>query len=105
MRERRLLAPACRTSPECLSELLHPEFVEHGASGRVWTRREVLERLPADPGFTDQATAFRAVRLDANVILLTFRIVGERPSLRSSVWVRCADARWRLRFHQGTLAR
>ncbi|MBI5068071.1 MAG: DUF4440 domain-containing protein [Deltaproteobacteria bacterium] len=103
--ERRLLETSCRASVDHLSELLHPGFVEHGASGRAWTRQEVLARLPSDPVFEGSAADFHPVRLAPDVILLTFRIVGARPSLRSSIWVRCADSRWRLRFHQGTLAR
>ncbi len=52
-----------------------------------------LERRLLDP----------VVRAD-DVVLLTFRIVGEVDRLRSSVWVRDSHLGWRLRFHQGTRA-
>ena len=45
------------------------------------------------------------VRLSADVVLLTYRIVADPDdtgSLRSSVWVRELAPEWRLRFHQGT---
>ena len=43
-----------------------------------------------------------AAELGPDVVLLTYRLDGvERPSLRSSVWVR-AEGRWVLLFHQGT---
>jgi ribonuclease HI len=101
--ERRLLDPACRASEACLRDLLHPEFCEFGASGTVWDLDAILGRLTADPGVDGTAEDVVPTRLAADVVLLTFRIAHpERPSLRSSVWVRRADGRWRLRFHQGT---
>lgn len=104
--ERRLLDPACRASTDCLLELLHPDFREHGTSGRVWSLPEVLVELPADPSFDGSALDFEATRLAPDVILLTFRTVTtERTSLRSSLWLRGADGRWRMRFHQGTPTR
>lgn len=41
-----LLQPHVRTSPAQLEARLHPEFFEVGASGRRWSRREVIEELP-----------------------------------------------------------
>jgi hypothetical protein len=45
------------------------------------------------------------VSLCTEAVLLTYRIDDqERPSLRSSVWLRNAEGEWLLRFHQGTSA-
>lgn len=41
-RERALLDTDVRLSPERLRELLHPSFMEFGASGTVWTLESVL---------------------------------------------------------------
>jgi ribonuclease HI len=103
-REKQLLDPACRADRSCVESLLHPDFVEHGGSGRVWTRGAVLQDLPANPWLEREGVDFYPVRLAPDVVLLTYRIVGARPSLRSSVWLRDADGRWRMRFHQGTLS-
>lgn len=102
-REQRLLDTRCRADAECLDELLHPDFQEYGASGVVWTRQQVIDRLPAQPEPSGDASNFRPQRLSGDVILMTFTVHGARPSLRSSVWVAGADRRWQLRFHQGTL--
>ncbi|WP_439900787.1 DUF4440 domain-containing protein [Streptomyces somaliensis] len=48
--ELRLLEPAVRTSREEAARLLDPEFTEVGASGRRWTREEMLAELPAMEG-------------------------------------------------------
>lgn len=50
--ELRLLEPAVRTSQEEAARLLDPEFTEVGASGRRWTREEMLAELPATEGGT-----------------------------------------------------
>ena len=82
--------------------VIHEAFREHGASGRVWTRAEMLEALDgAEP--TDVAIeAFAVEPLAEGVVLATFETGGPRPARRSSVWVR-DGGRWRIRFHQGTL--
>jgi hypothetical protein len=45
---------------------------------------------------------FAATEVAEDVVLVTFRLGGERPSERSSIWIR-RDGRWQVRFHQGTL--
>lgn len=101
-RERELLTFECRSDSERVGALLHPDFTEHGASGRVWTRDDVLESLPAAPEISGAASDFHAYDLAPDVVLLTYRVDGNRASLRSSIWLR-VDDQWLLRFHQGTL--
>ena len=103
-REQQLLDPEVRASPACAGALLHPDYVEYGASGRVWDRATILEALAEDPEASGEATDFEAARLADGVVLLTYRITGSTGSLRSSVWVREPDHGWRVRFHQGTRA-
>jgi ribonuclease HI len=101
-RERLLLDPAVRADRDRVESLLHPDVVEHGASGRAWTRSQIVAALADDPAVTGHATGFVAVRLSADVVLVTYRVDGPRASLRSSVWVEVPGAGWQLRFHQGT---
>lgn len=100
-REKLLLDPALRASAEDVAALLHPDFVEFGASGRIWDGEAIVAALSSDPA-SGESTDFRAVALGADVVLLTYRIRGERGSLSSSVWVLDPVDGWRLRFHQGT---
>ena len=130
-RELLLLDPAVRADLGKVRALLHPDFLEFGASGRIWDAEAIAGSLAADfatdqaapdqgafhQGTIDQGTvdhravALRAVDLEpmslsADIVLLTYRIDDpERPSLRCSVWVRADDGDWLLRFHQGTLVR
>jgi hypothetical protein len=69
----------------------------------VWTRGDTLVMLDDDPAPAGIAADVHAVALAPDVVLVTFRLEGPRPSLRSSVWVQ-ADGRWQVRFHQGTLS-
>lgn len=105
-RERRLLDPSVRADPELVRALLHPQFFEYGQSGTVWDVESILAALSAEPSIGDATMAEpKTLRLSADTILLTFRIIGaDRASLRSSVWVRGDDGAWLLRFHQGTPA-
>ena len=101
-RERALLDPGVRVSPKGLRELLHPSFMEFGASGTVWTLESVLSTLPGDPEVDGEAVDFTAASLGEDAVLLTYRMTGSRPTLRSSVWLRTPDG-WQMRFNQGTL--
>jgi len=101
-RERLLLRPDVRADRHRVELLLHQDFQEFGASGRIWDREAIVDALVADPTMPGAAEAFAPVRLADDVVLLTYRVSGELGSLRSSVWVRNGAAGWQLRFHQGT---
>ena len=102
-RERQLLDPTVRVVGEQVEALLHPGFVEYGASGRVWDRPSIIDALALSPQVSSEVFDFSPVSLADNVVLLTYRLAGSKPSLRSSVWVRDQKQNWRLRFHQGTM--
>lgn len=101
-REKQLLDPALRASSDDVTAMLHPHFVEFGASGRVWNRDTIVAALGDDPAVTGDGIDFEVVPLADGVVLLTYRIIGEHGSLRSSVWVHEPGRGWLLRFHQGT---
>jgi|SRR5450631_571349 len=103
-RELLLLDPVVRADPGRVRRLLHPDFVEFGASGRIWDGKAIVEALAADSAPVQRrAVDLVPVRLSVDTILLTYRIDDlERASLRSSVWLRKTDGEWLLRFHQGT---
>lgn len=97
-----LLEPDVRGDSERLPSLLHPDFCEYGASGRVWTRESVAEATSGTE--RPQVSAVEARRLGADAVLVTYRsATAGRSALRSSTWVRDSD-RWLLLFHQGTLS-
>ena len=101
--ELRLLDPQVRASATAITALLHEDFREFGASGRVWDRDSIVPAVTADPGHEVKVDGMTAVWLAPDVVLLTYQV--SRPgglTLRSSVWRRDAVG-WRLIFHQGTL--
>lgn len=101
-RERMVLHPAART-PEDVEGLLHPDVVEFGPSGQVGHHAELVAMLAGDPGLFGEPEGLEAVALADDVVLVTYRVAaGGIASMRSSVWVRDAEAGWRLRFHQGS---
>lgn len=101
--ELRLLDPAVRRSAHEVAELLHPGFVEFGASGRRWDRASILAALAVEPdGESLTAYDVTGIRLADDVVLVTY--VSARSSARarrSSVWRRVGGT-WLLYFHQGT---
>jgi len=103
--ERALLTREVRSSAAALDELLDPEFTETGASGRLWTRAEILAGLPAGPPGPDRIAdhAMAGRLLAADVVMLTFETDHEgRRARRVSLWRR-SGGRWRVLYHQGTL--
>ena len=100
-REMALLDPEVRRDPERVRGFLHPDFLEFGASGRVWDRTSIAE-VSSGIDETITATEMTPRRLAPDVILLTYHSHGPgREALRSSIWVR-TNGEWLLRFHQGT---
>ena len=106
--EQELLSPAVRRDPARLAALLTPGFIEFGASGRVYTRDQIIAALANEPASEFSLSDFQCHQLAPAVALTTWRSTrtnasaGERTSaLRSSIWILENDS-WRLRFHQGT---
>lgn len=98
--EQRLLDPQVRHDREALLALLHEDFSEFGVSGRIFDRDAIVEALLASEPRPVSAFDFEARTLGTDAVLLTYRT--DRPALRTSIWVRGADGRWRVLHHQGT---
>ncbi|MCU1433667.1 MAG: hypothetical protein JWR71_392 [Pseudarthrobacter sp.] len=100
--ERELALPDTRSDIGRTGVLLHPDFMEIGNSGRVWTRDAMMMALEEDPGHHTELEILGADRIGASAVLLTYRSYSRSGTvLRSSLWV-LDGGRWRLRFHQGT---
>lgn len=100
-RELLLHQPDVRSDPDGVLALLHPEFREYGASGRVWDRSDIATAIAGSSDLIT-ATDLNARRLARDVVLLTYRSrTGAQDALRSSVWMLTGGA-WLLLFHQGT---
>lgn len=103
--ERRLLTAEVRRSAAEVDRLLHPDFVEFGASGRRWDRSAMIAAIGTE--LTDDeppvVSAMTGARPADTVVLLTYQTERSgRRVRRSSLWCREQDGTWRLYFHQGT---
>ncbi|WP_107705238.1 ribonuclease HI family protein [Nocardioides allogilvus] len=99
--ERSLLADEVRGDPATVAALLHPQWQEIGASGRLWTREDTLAEIGplAEPVTLDVISASRVA---PDLILLVWRASSDEGTrLRSSLWQR-TGGQWQQRFHQGT---
>ena len=108
--EQSLLDPAVRRDRERVLALLASDFAEFGASGRVWTRDEIVHLLATETYDPPTMEAFKCRSIAAGVALVTYRTVRtdagtgfRRIVNRSSIWIE-NDERWQICFHQGTPA-
>ena len=99
--ERSLLTEEVRSDPIAMAAALHPDFVEHGASGRIWSKPEVIAELGRIDGPAELEVLSADVLAEGTVLLRWRCRSGARDSLRSSIWQRSGSV-WRLRFQQGT---
>jgi hypothetical protein len=102
-----ILDPAMRADPARMRALLAPEFMEFGASGRVFDRDGIIAVLAAEPTrVARQARGFKVRLIAPGAALTTWRVQRDDgiETLRSSVWQQQPDGRWLMVFHQGTLA-
>ncbi|MFF2406423.1 DUF4440 domain-containing protein [Streptomyces sp. NPDC058092] len=105
--EMRLLDPDLRASRALVTELLDPDFLEIGASGRRWDATSILA-VTSDGSVAPEAPVkvsdMSGVVLAPGIVHLTyFADHSGRRAWRSSVW-RLTEVGWRMYFHQGTLA-
>lgn len=98
-----LLDSAVRRDPERVRELLHPDFVEIGRSGRRWTMNATIAALEAETSRIEPETdewVFNEV--SPSLILVTYRITGGAGNSRhASLWD-VSGAIPMMRYHQGT---
>ena len=101
--EEELLTSAARHNQSRLRELLHPDFVEIGRSGRRWTRDEIVAALAdEDDRPTTHTDEWEFVGLGPDLTLATYIVRNaDGDSRHSSIWAR-EEGRLQMRFHQGT---
>lgn len=102
------LTPGVRSSRAALEALLHESFTEIGASGRVYTRADIIPLLLAEQTHPPRTISdFHARSITDTVALTTYTLTrtdpdgSEHHSRRSSLWL-LERTTWRLTFHQGT---
>lgn len=98
--ERTLLSDEVRGDPAAVAALLHPAWQEIGASGRLWSREEILAEI--GPIGASSLEVISVERVSDDLILLLWRESSDDGSrLRSSLWQR-TRGQWQQRLHQGT---
>lgn len=100
------------TSREELESMTTTSFWEIGASGRKYSREEIIETLleryqqqPIDEWESEQweATDFCCQKISSNNYLLTYTLVqGTRITRRLTIWL-LENESWKIAFHQGTV--
>ena len=102
--ELELLAPALRQNSVQVRDVLHPNFVEIGRSGKRWTRELIIADLLNEVDRDAPVTAeWDFVALSDDLTLVTYLIRGtEHDSRHSSLWD-TSSGQPIIRFHQGTI--
>ena len=107
--EKELMDPIVRQDQERAQALLSADFEEFGASGRTWTRQEIVGLLASETDPPPAIDGFRCRVIAPDVALVTYRTIrtprdgASVIANRSSIWRR-EEAGWRIVFHQGTPA-
>ncbi len=101
--ERLLLDPDARHSDKNLEELLHPDFIEFGSSGKVYNRKMMIEMMTQEVSAAVVIRDFEVRTLSPDTALVTYRSIGQsgQEARRSSIWVK-DNGDWQVTFHQGT---
>lgn len=107
--EQELHSSLTRSNYARLNELLSDDFYEFGSSGNIWSKNDILTRLPAEnknaPQIESRDFSLRKISTDTFfVTYISFRTIDgkeERTALRSSLWKNSGSG-WRMFFHQGT---
>ncbi|MBN9171250.1 MAG: nuclear transport factor 2 family protein [Microbacterium sp.] len=99
-----LLGGEVRSDPARVRELLHPDFVEIGRSGRRWMRDEMIAALASEEvRVTRDTDEWEFTELSPTLVLVTYRVSSASGQSRhSSLWD-VGGATPAIRFHQGTV--
>lgn len=100
--------PEWGTTRADFENMTTPDFWEVGASGRRYSRGDVLAELERRQHVQTvdvwEASGFHCRELARDVFLLTYTLLqhNERKTRRSTIWQRTQDG-WKIVFHQGTI--
>ncbi|MCT4633684.1 MAG: DUF4440 domain-containing protein [Firmicutes bacterium] len=105
--EKQLLQPEIRSNRTELDYLISNDFIEYGASGRIYNKKDIINQLIESDKESFFIYDFTIRMLGEEYVQSMYRIKmagkdGEfRYSLRSSIWENKKN-RWQIVFHQGT---
>jgi ribonuclease HI len=99
-----LLTSTVRRDAKRVGELLAPDFVEIGRSGKRWDRESIIATLrDEEPQPTPVTDDWEFTALTAGLTLVTYVIrAPDHDSRHSSIWDTTTGSPV-LRFHQGTV--
>jgi hypothetical protein len=102
-----LLQPHVRKNISRLNELISDDFIEFGASGNRYNKKDVLNVLPGSDEVKYTIREFAVIEVTAGTMLATYRVEKEVPScgektfsVRRSIWQE-RKGQWQIIFHQG----
>lgn len=104
--EQRLAQVGRKLSAEEASSLIAEDFIEFGASGKVWSKAAMIAALSQSEPIQRIFKDFTVRELGASFCLVTYKVIGvagQPPlfSLRSSIWRNNGET-WQIVFHHGT---
>ena len=104
--EEELWREETRFDPSRMHEVMAPDFIEFGRSGRVYRREDVLAVLRGPIEAQFPLPDFQVRLLTPDVAQATYNSAVKLGGVyqyarRSSIWSRSSSG-WVLRFHQGT---
>ena len=93
-----------------MNALLEDGFIEIGASGLVYDKRQTMEAVIPETHAQLPLSDFAAKLLAPSVALVTYRSIqtnshgSSKEARRTSIWTK-KNNNWKIVFHQGTLLR
>ena len=106
--EKKLHSYSVRASKGELELLLADEYIEIGASGKIYDKKETITMLMVSKPHEIKASDFQLNKLSTEMMQLIYRTEQRdnsqiiRSAIRSSLW-KNYGVNWRLIFHQGTI--
>lgn len=104
--EEELWREETRFDTQRINEIIAPDFLEFGRSGRVYQRQDTLAVVRQTINAVLPLPEFHVRLLDENIAQVTYNSAVTYDGVvenarRSSIWSRTTSG-WVLRFHQGT---
>lgn len=94
-----------RFDKDYMNRVLAEDFFEFGRSGRIYTRKEIIDFPTQEINARIPLKDFQIRKITEDVALVTYisELLYDELEVanRSSLWIKTSDS-WQLKFHQGT---